>query len=51
MQDTDHFAVLHQYLVESGQSALRDELNNDVISLISQKFDVELRMYLREFEK
>lgn len=50
IHESDHFALLHKYLAESNPSE-RDEFNNNMICLISQKFDVELRMYLRAFEE
>lgn len=49
IQEADHLALLHKYLVEGDKKALRDEFNNAIIAFISQKFDVELRTYLNEF--
>ena len=49
VQESDHYAFLHKHLIDSDNEALRDELNNTMIFFISQKFDVELRSYLTEF--
>jgi hypothetical protein len=49
VEESDHIALLHQHLVENNKKDLRDKFNNAICSFISQKFDVELRVYLTEF--
>ncbi len=46
LQPTNHIVELHQYLLNTNQSSKRDELNNNIIMLISLKFDLELAIYL-----
>ena len=51
VKESDHFAYLHKYLLESDKDTLRDEFNNNMIAFISQKLDSELLAYLNEFQK
>lgn len=49
LKESDHFALLHDYLMTSGQSQVRDELNNNVLCFIAHKFDIELQHYINAF--
>lgn len=51
LSESDHIALLHEHLLNTGQKELRDQFSSNLLSFISQKFDVELYDYLEAFEK
>lgn len=46
LSDSDHFALLYQYLVDNNATDEMDNLNNKLINCISQVFDLELQYHI-----
>lgn len=49
IRPTDHISRLHEYLCTSGEQTLNDVFNDNLVSFIAFKFDVELLLYFNAF--